>query len=52
MHLFEGLTLAIIFMLAHVVEDAEFPQPNAKGNMNDIWAVHQLKQLLISAQRS
>lgn len=43
MHLFEGLTLAIIFMLAHVVEDAEFPQPNAKGNMNDIWAVHQLK---------
>jgi linoleoyl-CoA desaturase len=42
MHLVEGLTLAIIFMLAHVVEETDFPLPNNTGTIKNTWAVHQL----------
>jgi linoleoyl-CoA desaturase len=42
LHFFEGITLAVIFMLAHVVEETHFPLPNEQGNMNNTWAVHQL----------
>jgi linoleoyl-CoA desaturase len=41
-HFFEGITLAVIFMLAHVVEETHFPLPNEQGNINNTWAVHQL----------
>ena len=42
MHAVSGFSLAVIFMLAHVVEDAHFFLPNEEGNMENSWAVHQL----------
>ncbi|MDQ3535499.1 MAG: acyl-CoA desaturase [Bacteroidota bacterium] len=41
-HLAEGLTIATIFALAHIVEKAQFPMPDEKGNMENNWAVHQM----------
>jgi linoleoyl-CoA desaturase len=35
--------IAVVFQLAHVVPDMEFPLPDTKGNIEDDWAVHQLK---------
>ncbi|MEO8412733.1 MAG: acyl-CoA desaturase [Ginsengibacter sp.] len=42
LHFCEGITMAVIFMLAHVVEETHFPLPNEKGNIQNSWAVHQL----------
>ena len=42
MHYFEGLALAVIFMLAHLVEDLHFPKPDKEGNIENQWALHQL----------
>lgn len=38
-----GMTLAIIFQLAHVVPPTEFPLPDESGQFSDNWEVHQLK---------
>lgn len=38
-----GLTLAVVFQLAHVVEGTAFPRVNAQGRIDDSWAAHQLK---------
>ena len=39
-----GVTMAIVFQLAHVVEEAEFPQPDADtGKMDNHWAIHQVE---------
>ncbi|MCU0428742.1 MAG: acyl-CoA desaturase [Cytophagaceae bacterium] len=43
MHIAEGLVLGLVFQLAHVVEGAEFPEPNEQGNIEEAWAVHQMK---------
>lgn len=38
-----GLTLAIVFQLAHVVGDTQFPAPNDQtGKVGSEWAVHQM----------
>ena len=42
LHFCEGITMAVIFMLAHIVEETNFPLPDAKGNIQNSWAVHQL----------
>jgi linoleoyl-CoA desaturase len=42
LHLVEGLSIAIIFMLAHVVEETDFPLPDNTGSIKNTWAVHQL----------
>lgn len=42
MHFFEGFALAIIFMLAHLVEEAQFPLPDEGGKIENAWAIHQL----------
>lgn len=42
LHFCEGVTMAVIFMLAHVVEETDFPLPDIKGSMDNSWAVHQL----------
>jgi linoleoyl-CoA desaturase len=40
---FMGTLIAIVFQLAHVVEEAEFPKPDAvTGNMTTGWAQHQV----------
>lgn len=41
-HLVEGLAIATIFALAHIVEKAIFLIPNENGLMELNWAVHQL----------
>lgn len=41
-HYVEGLVLAIIFMLAHIIEGTDYPLPDEKGMMNMPWAEMQL----------
>ena len=42
MHFVAGVTVAVIFMLAHVVEITHFPVPSSDGSLENSWAVHQL----------
>jgi linoleoyl-CoA desaturase len=42
MHYTAGLILSIVFQLAHVVEDIEYPKPNNEGEIDTTWAIHQL----------
>lgn len=42
LHFVCGLTLALIFQPAHVVETTEFPLPDSTGNLENDWAIHQL----------
>jgi linoleoyl-CoA desaturase len=42
MHFVAGLSLALIFQPAHVIEETNFPLPDSTGNMENDWAVHQL----------
>lgn len=42
MHYIAGFILAIIFQPAHVVEGTEYPMPDAQGNLENNWAIHQL----------
>ncbi|MBP7238744.1 MAG: acyl-CoA desaturase [Saprospiraceae bacterium] len=42
MHWTAGFILSIIFQLAHVVEGADQPSPNADGVVESDWAVHEL----------
>lgn len=42
MHYVAGFSVAIIFMLAHVVEEAHFLNPNKAGQLEYSWTVHQL----------
>jgi linoleoyl-CoA desaturase len=38
-----GWTLALVFQVAHVVEDTHFPTPDTStGEMEDNWAIHQI----------
>lgn len=39
---FSGFYLAIVFMLAHVVEDTHFPVPDDSGSIENTWALHQM----------
>ena len=52
MHFAQGVTLAIVFQLAHVVEDVEFPQPSAEGNIENNWAIHQINTTSNFARKS
>ncbi|WP_458071397.1 fatty acid desaturase family protein [Rhodanobacter sp. BL-MT-08] len=39
-----GVLLALVFQMAHVVEEADFPAPNtASRQMDTPWAIHQLE---------
>jgi len=37
-----GSILGLIFQLAHVVEDTDYPLPDAQGAMEHTWLVHQM----------
>lgn len=38
-----GITISVVFQLAHMVEDTEFPSPDLETNkINSEWAVHQI----------
>lgn len=41
-HFILGLTLSIVFQLAHTVNETTFPKPDEKGNMPYSWLEHQL----------
>jgi linoleoyl-CoA desaturase len=43
MNFAEGIVLGLVFQLAHVVEDTEIMYPNAENNIEDAWAVHQMR---------
>jgi linoleoyl-CoA desaturase len=42
MHVTGSLILSVVFQLAHTIEGTDHPVPDAEGNINNIWAVHQL----------
>ncbi len=42
LHWVEGFALSLIFQLAHIIEEVEFPDPDKQGKMPNSWAAHQL----------
>ncbi len=42
MQMVAGLSLALIFQPAHVMETSEFPMPDDERKMENSWAIHQL----------
>ncbi len=42
MHIVEGITLALVFQLAHTVEGTDFPSPDENGEIDNSWAAHQM----------
>lgn len=42
MHFVMGFLFAVVFQLAHVVDLAEFIQPNEEQQLDSEWAIHQL----------
>lgn len=42
LHYITGFILAIIFQPAHVIDGTEYPMPDAEGNLENSWAIHQL----------
>lgn len=43
LHVAQGLTMGLVFQLAHVVEGTNFPMPNDCGQMEEAWAEHQMR---------
>ena len=37
-----GILLSMVFQLAHIVEETDFPLPNADNEIEDAWMIHQL----------
>ena len=48
-----GVVVSVVFQLAHCVEEAEFPLPQANSeSMENAWAVHQVETTVDFARRS
>jgi linoleoyl-CoA desaturase len=48
-----GMTLSVVFQLAHCVEQAEFPLPRPDtGRIENAWAIHQTETTVDFARRS
>jgi linoleoyl-CoA desaturase len=48
-----GITLSVVFQLAHCVEQAEFPLPRPDtGRIDNAWAIHQAQTTVNFARRS
>ena len=43
MHLVAGITLGVIFQLAHIAEEVTFPMPDRDGRIAEQWAIHQMQ---------
>jgi linoleoyl-CoA desaturase len=43
LHFAQGLTMGLVFQLAHVVEGTDYPVPNNQGNIEEAWAEHQMR---------
>lgn len=50
LHISAGLTLGVIFQLAHVVEDTAHPLPRADDTIPEHWLVHQMETTADFAQ--
>jgi linoleoyl-CoA desaturase len=49
----QGLVMSVVFQLAHVVEEADFPMPEeGTGHMPSQWAVHQVETTVDFARRN
>lgn len=49
----EGIALSVVFQMAHCVEEAEFPMPEAEtGRIEHSWAAHQVETTVDFAPRS
>lgn len=49
----QGVTLSVVFQLAHCVEEADFPMPNDQtGRMEAAWAVHQVETTVNFARQN
>lgn len=42
MHIVGGITISIVFQLAHIVENVAFLEPDKEGWMDNNWAVHEM----------
>jgi len=42
MQLVGGFMISIVFQLAHIIENVEFPEPNPVGEMENNWAAHEM----------
>ncbi|XLS30823.1 fatty acid desaturase family protein [Flavobacteriaceae bacterium M23B6Z8] len=42
MHLVTGLLISVVFQVAHIMPDTEFPLPDANGMVEGDWFAHQL----------
>jgi linoleoyl-CoA desaturase len=52
MHYICGLTLAMVFQSAHVLEDTHFYKADENGSVENNWAIHQMKTTANFAQKS
>ena len=52
MHGVCGLTLAYIFQTAHVIEETDFPKLDGNNNLENNWAIHQMRTTANFANRS
>ncbi|HET9275894.1 MAG TPA: acyl-CoA desaturase [Gemmatimonadales bacterium] len=52
MHAVAGITLGIVFQLAHVVEQTMHPEPTPAGTMPDDWVTHEMATTANFAPRS
>lgn len=43
MHMSGGFLIAVVFQLAHLVEGVEFPLPSKEGEIDEEWAIHEMK---------
>lgn len=43
LHMAQGLTMGLVFQLAHVVEGTAFPLPDEGGHIEEAWAAHQMR---------
>ncbi len=43
MHFIAGIVMTVVFQLAHSVEGATHPLPNASGTIENDWAIHQME---------
>ncbi|MCO6149232.1 acyl-CoA desaturase [Flavobacterium sp. NRK1] len=52
MHIAQGLTMGMVFQLAHVVEGTDFPTPSSNGCIEEAWAEHQMRTTANFATKS
>ena len=43
MHFVSGIVLTVVFQLAHTLEGTTHPLPDAEGNIENDWAIHQME---------